>query len=830
MPTIPSPEQLGEAQKFNPATGLATYEPPNWRTLGLAGQLVEKTGSEVQQAGDVLQQMNARQDDYVAQDAANKLKAAATGLMVDPETGFANKKGAEVVGPAFRDGYMQQYQQKQQEIADTLQTDQQRKTFALHSQAIGNEFQANLLTHQARATTDFNNEVNTTAIGVATRDAIGHPWEDENGNNTTRDTAFMQIENAYHNMAHDQGLTGADGVQWVANKMAAVKQVIMNQSIQSVLDANEPVQAQKMYATAIQRGDLLPGDPIGAKVQAHANQAQSDQFATNFAAQFVASKTHDGGPTADNMWGSAKPGPNDVTPYHGSDVATVASFVASPSKYDGFFKSAGDKFNVDPTLLKLLIGMENHGHPNETAVNTSSGARGLAQIMPANEAAFGITNWKDPEQAINGAAQLLAQSGLTVGTDYTQAAKVYYGSPNQAKWGPNTQQYAENVRAVTAMLHGGVKPSQGPTTAEDLEGMTGELRAAAEREVQNPRYGHSLDPAWQKTTVDGVMQQHAQAIQALKGQQQADTQNVFSAFTNPDPTQQPKSLADFTTAQRHSYDALPPQVQHEFLGMLQRSSKEDVPENEANTKETFRLMGLANNDQVAFKNQDIAHIINNGTFTNEQRRLLGNTYMSIDKKTAVGASVDKWLREPSVQGWMRSSGLLPQTGGDKPNTPHMQDNYNIFTGRFKKSLDDYVAAKQKLPEDGDALDMARKLTADYAIPTSHWYGNSDTPVKGYQVDDQKTPPRVPVADAARLTPEFIRVYGQKPTDAQLGMVYAADTLHPNDRAFRDSVHDSITKEIQQQKTPPAALPPSDRPKSSSLSAVAANPNAHVIPD
>ena len=802
---IPTQEAI-QAQQPQDGSGVATYEGPNWRTLGLAGQLTEKTGGEMQAAAASQQQLNAKQDEYMAQDAANKLKAAAVGLEVDPETGYMSKKGGDVVGPKFRDQYTQQFQQQQQEIASKLENDNQRKAFELHSAVIGNDFTARLLQHQSEQTYQFNNQVNLTTIGAASKAILAHPFDDDaDGTNSTYDTNLGLIEHAYRNMAQDQGITGDTQVNWVSNKMTAVREQLMSGRIESVMQA-DPHEAQQMYARALKNGDLMPGGQIGEKVKKAADASQIETGAVSNYHATIANNLHNGGPTAQDMYGgnqnAAKNlGADYVKPYQDADVAKVANFVASSSPYDASIQKSAQANNVDPSLIKLFIGLENHGAPNPTAVNATSGARGLGQIMPKNEASLGITDWKDPDQQIEGIARLLKQSGMTVGTDYTQAAKVYYGGPNQQNWGPNTQQYAENARAVTAALHGGVLPQSGPATADQLVGMTGTVRANAERQAAIER---PYDPEYQKAYVARVMSEHEHTIQDLKGAQVAATQTVFSAFTNPDQT--PRSLNDFTPDQRKAYDSLEPQTQHEFLGMLNRGAKQDVPENEANTKETFRLMGLAQNDPVAFKNIDIAHEINNGTFTKEQQRLIGNTYMAIDKKTAVGASVDKWLKSPSVQGWMRTAGLLPQTGGDKPNTVEMQDDYNTFTGRFQKTLSDYVDTNKALPKDEDALDMARKLTANYAVPSSHWWGTTNTPTPGYKLDDQETAPVVPPADRARLSPQFEKVYGTKPTEAQLSQVYLADTLHPNDKQYRDAVHQSILQEIQKQKAPPPPSP------------------------
>ncbi len=802
MATIASPEQLGEGQKFNPGTGVATYEPPNWRTLGLAGQLVEKTGGEVEQAAQVMGQLNARQDDYVAQDAANKLRAAAVGLQVDPDTGFENKRGGEVVGPQFRDNYMQQYQDKQQEIASTLTTDQQRKTFALHSAVIANQFQSNLLQHQAKATFDFNNEVNQTAIGTATKDAIAHPFDDENGNNTTRDTSFGLIENAFTNMAHDQGITGAAGVQWVANKMAIAKQQIVNQQIQAVLDNNQPMQAQRMYANAVSRGDLLPGDPIGAKVQAHANQAQTAGVAPVLASTFVQSRLHDGGPIPNNVYPNGNVPADGVAPYSAAHMTNAVAYMGKPSPYDDLFKQMGQKYNVDPTLLKAISFMESSG--NKDAMSTFTDQKtgqvkhawGLMQINQDNFARLGIKDSddaRDPAKSIEAAAHLLQQGGFTSGSDYVDAAKFYHGGPaSGGQQGVKTQQYGENMRAISAVLHGGVKPSNSNPTADDLEGMTGDLRTWAQQQVKDPSLGHQLDFEWQKQTVDATMAQHEQNIKALRGQESQNASTVFSAMVNPDASQNAHSPTDLNPQQRAAYDALPPEKQHALLSMMRENANRPNPETDENDKAFHEWYGKAVNPNTTMEFLKTFNPSVMSTWTPEQRREMNGIWNKTDKSSFIGANVEAALKDPSVDMLLKSSGLRPTAA--QPLTDKMAHDYNGFYGEYARQLNQYIETNGHPPDGPTQVKVAQGLAAKYTFDSGSMFKSNPT-ARGFEMEgpggaldkNKNMPLKLTPQDTTKYTELFQNRYDRRPLPDELQMMAVGMSLHPNDKAYWDLV-------------------------------------------
>src|SRR6185437_14425876 len=65
--------------------------------------------------------------------------------------------------------------------------------------------------------------------------------------------------------------------------------------------------------------------------------------------------------------------------------------------YSQAFDDAGREWNVDPRLLRSVMGQESGG--NAGAVSPK-GASGLMQVMPPTGVDLGVTNLKDPYQSI----------------------------------------------------------------------------------------------------------------------------------------------------------------------------------------------------------------------------------------------------------------------------------------------------------------------------------------------------------------------------------------------------------------------------------------------
>jgi soluble lytic murein transglycosylase-like protein len=73
--------------------------------------------------------------------------------------------------------------------------------------------------------------------------------------------------------------------------------------------------------------------------------------------------------------------------------------------YADLFVKAGARYDVSPKLLAAVAKVESGYDPKAVS---PAGAQGLMQLMPATARGLGVKNSFDPEQAVNGAAKLLA--------------------------------------------------------------------------------------------------------------------------------------------------------------------------------------------------------------------------------------------------------------------------------------------------------------------------------------------------------------------------------------------------------------------------------------
>lgn len=113
----------------------------------------------------------------------------------------------------------------------------------------------------------------------------------------------------------------------------------------------------------------------------------------------------------------------------------------SISDYSQYYQDAGQRYGVDPNLLMAQGQVESGGNPNAVS---DAGAIGIAQLMPATAKSLGVDP-KDPKQAIDGQARLMAENINRYG-DISTALKAYDGGTNPNNWNNSeTQNYPAKV-------------------------------------------------------------------------------------------------------------------------------------------------------------------------------------------------------------------------------------------------------------------------------------------------------------------------------------------------------------------------------------------------
>jgi soluble lytic murein transglycosylase-like protein len=122
--------------------------------------------------------------------------------------------------------------------------------------------------------------------------------------------------------------------------------------------------------------------------------------------------------------------------------------------YADMFLKAGAKYDVSPKLLAAVAKVESGYNPKAVS---KAGAQGLMQLMPATARGLGVDNSFDPQQAINGAAKLLA-SHLKEFKSLPLALAAYNaGGGSVHKYGgippfAETQAYVPKVQKALAAL------------------------------------------------------------------------------------------------------------------------------------------------------------------------------------------------------------------------------------------------------------------------------------------------------------------------------------------------------------------------------------------
>jgi len=130
-------------------------------------------------------------------------------------------------------------------------------------------------------------------------------------------------------------------------------------------------------------------------------------------------------------------------------VAATALPAWVPARYRGVITAAARAAGVAPVLLAALLEAESGFNPQAVS---AAGAQGIAQFMPGTAAGMGVRDPFDPDQAIAGAARLLAAGVREFGSVPLALAAYNAGSGAVHRYGgippyPETRAYVARIMA-----------------------------------------------------------------------------------------------------------------------------------------------------------------------------------------------------------------------------------------------------------------------------------------------------------------------------------------------------------------------------------------------
>lgn len=760
MAQLPDGPSLGERPVPQDSGAVASYEPPNWRQVGLAGQEISGAGRDLEEAANTVATTNDRQDGLVAQAASNSLQATRTQQQYDPKTGFANVKEGGAVGQQFIDTYTQKFTDSQTTLRDGLANDNQKRIFDQHAGVQALQFKSALLQHQAQQTDAFNDSTANNSVELALRGMAQRPTDELNFQ-----TGLAQIDGVIDQTGKRKGLPDAAVAETKAKYFDAAystRILSLSNGVPGAVQAN-PYAAEAMFKQVQDKLGPQAQVTLGHEVQKAVQSVQ----ARDTAAQMIYGTT------------------NPLAP------ATVAPAIGDSAP-----------------LAAVVKGMESGGRETDADGNvltSAKGAQGSMQVLPTTSTnpGFGV------RPAVPDADGTISpEERARVGRDYLGAMTARYNNPALVmaaynagpgqvdKWiqqfgdprtgaistadfvakipFAETQQYVTNGLAKLGNLPGGAGQPTANQLKSDLYARVQAARAIAQQQYPG-------DTAYADSVASRVENNGRTVIANQQGIEAGARDGLFQGIVgqNPNGSDKPLTIDQLLAdpQQKSNWNAATPETKLAIQSHFANGGG-DPPRSQATQATVYKFMGMAANDREGFAAADLSPLI--PLLPHADFDKLSQLQLGARNKADLAADRQQNLQHAltlSLDYALKPIGI----GMPDKNTPQAKkDAFDQFTGRMTEALDNFKTANGKPANDQDIVKIAKGLTASVQVPGNLWGTNAKP---GFQLTpEQEAQATVPMseADKSAASQALQARYGFAPSDSMIQQAALIRTLHPND--------------------------------------------------
>jgi len=229
---LPGQEAFGQTPLPTAPRGISTYSPTSGMEMGPASGLAQ-SAADLADASQIALRMKEQHDGLRAEDAFNQLRKNQIELTYGKD-GYSNLKGANAVNKPVLKDYGTRFDQTAQNISSGLDNEYQKQLFQKRAQVTGLEFRQGLVTHIAKESDVYANNVFKGTLQTEIDSATANP--------ATTDLSLTRIDNAINSQAERFGAPK----EWVdAAKTDARSKLYAAQVVTQM--AHDPLVAQAYY-------------------------------------------------------------------------------------------------------------------------------------------------------------------------------------------------------------------------------------------------------------------------------------------------------------------------------------------------------------------------------------------------------------------------------------------------------------------------------------------------------------------------------------------------------------------------------------------------------